>query len=252
MHCKQKRWRVQFLICEHLLQTSAITAFSYALCIVKPTLLLSHILGIWYWIFFGRYADILQPIWLTYSPTSNSRDHFVSFVVELKYSIVMHTHIAFAHQQMHKIQKSKSKNLQNLATNSFFILPPIFWHVKVHQNVPLRKYLLWFFLMIAVCSFKLLQGDISLSFMWVWFLFVLYGEEMANHLSESMPERTFQYQSSLPPLPVPSLEMSLSKYLESGGIVALYCVVLLLCYRYTKYSPWQLFPKTNSESSIWP
>uniref|UniRef100_A0A3Q1H7X1 Peroxisomal carnitine O-octanoyltransferase n=1 Tax=Anabas testudineus TaxID=64144 RepID=A0A3Q1H7X1_ANATE len=38
---------------------------------------------------------------------------------------------------------------------------------------------------------------------------------MANHLSESVPERTFQYQSSLPPLPVPSLESSLSKYLDA-------------------------------------
>ncbi|KAM9310246.1 peroxisomal carnitine O-octanoyltransferase isoform 2-T4 [Pholidichthys leucotaenia] len=38
---------------------------------------------------------------------------------------------------------------------------------------------------------------------------------MANHLSESLPERTFQYQNSLPPLPVPSLESSLSKYLDA-------------------------------------
>ncbi|CAK6960680.1 peroxisomal carnitine O-octanoyltransferase [Scomber scombrus] len=38
---------------------------------------------------------------------------------------------------------------------------------------------------------------------------------MANHLSESLPERTFQYQSSLPPLPVPSLEGSLTKYLDA-------------------------------------
>lgn len=50
-------------------------------------------------------------------------------------------------------------------------------------------------------------------------LFVLQGEEMANHLSESVPERTFQYQSSLPPLPVPSLESSLSKYLDAGRIM---------------------------------
>ncbi|XP_068611832.1 peroxisomal carnitine O-octanoyltransferase [Brachionichthys hirsutus] len=34
---------------------------------------------------------------------------------------------------------------------------------------------------------------------------------MANHLQE----RTFQYQNSLPPLPVPSLENSLSKYLDA-------------------------------------
>ncbi|KAM4579987.1 peroxisomal carnitine O-octanoyltransferase isoform 1-T3 [Odontesthes bonariensis] len=38
---------------------------------------------------------------------------------------------------------------------------------------------------------------------------------MAGRLSEPVPERTFQYQSSLPPLPVPSLESSLSKYLEA-------------------------------------
>lgn len=41
---------------------------------------------------------------------------------------------------------------------------------------------------------------------------------MANNLSESVPEQTFQYQSSLPPLPIPSLETSLSKYLEAGRI----------------------------------
>ncbi|KAM9851801.1 peroxisomal carnitine O-octanoyltransferase [Aulostomus maculatus] len=38
---------------------------------------------------------------------------------------------------------------------------------------------------------------------------------MSNHLAESQLERTFQYQSSLPPLPVPSLEGSLSKYLDA-------------------------------------
>ncbi|XP_054639070.1 peroxisomal carnitine O-octanoyltransferase [Dunckerocampus dactyliophorus] len=38
---------------------------------------------------------------------------------------------------------------------------------------------------------------------------------MTNQLSESHQERTFQYQSSLPPLPVPSLEGSLSKYLDA-------------------------------------
>ncbi|XP_061811439.1 peroxisomal carnitine O-octanoyltransferase-like isoform X1 [Nerophis lumbriciformis] len=40
-------------------------------------------------------------------------------------------------------------------------------------------------------------------------------DKMTNHLSESPQERTFQYQSSLPPLPVPSLEGSLSKYLDA-------------------------------------
>ncbi|XP_049627015.1 peroxisomal carnitine O-octanoyltransferase [Suncus etruscus] len=38
---------------------------------------------------------------------------------------------------------------------------------------------------------------------------------MENHLAKSTEERTFQYQDSLPPLPVPSLEESLKKYLES-------------------------------------
>ncbi|XP_075965015.1 peroxisomal carnitine O-octanoyltransferase isoform X1 [Anarhichas minor] len=38
---------------------------------------------------------------------------------------------------------------------------------------------------------------------------------MDNNLSESLGERTFQYQSSLPSLPVPLLEMSLSKYLNA-------------------------------------
>ncbi|XP_053289021.1 peroxisomal carnitine O-octanoyltransferase isoform X1 [Pleuronectes platessa] len=38
---------------------------------------------------------------------------------------------------------------------------------------------------------------------------------MANLLSESQPERTFQYQSVLPPLPVPTLESSLSMYLDA-------------------------------------
>lgn len=49
---------------------------------------------------------------------------------------------------------------------------------------------------------------------------------MANHLSESVPERTFQYQNSLPPLPVPSLEISLSKYLDAGRTSALFCIVI--------------------------
>nr|XP_057939643.1 peroxisomal carnitine O-octanoyltransferase isoform X2 [Doryrhamphus excisus] len=38
---------------------------------------------------------------------------------------------------------------------------------------------------------------------------------MSSQLSESTQERTFQYQSSLPPLPVPSLEGTLSKYLDA-------------------------------------
>ena len=39
---------------------------------------------------------------------------------------------------------------------------------------------------------------------------------MANELSDPLQERTFQYQDSLPPLPVLSLEGSLSKYLDAG------------------------------------
>ncbi|CAB1334629.1 unnamed protein product [Coregonus sp. 'balchen'] len=38
---------------------------------------------------------------------------------------------------------------------------------------------------------------------------------MANQVSESPAERTFQYQHRLPPLPVPSLEGSLAKYLDA-------------------------------------
>ncbi|XP_058534087.1 peroxisomal carnitine O-octanoyltransferase [Ochotona princeps] len=38
---------------------------------------------------------------------------------------------------------------------------------------------------------------------------------MENQLAKSVEERTFQYQDSLPSLPVPSLEESLKKYLES-------------------------------------
>ncbi|XP_051921785.1 peroxisomal carnitine O-octanoyltransferase-like isoform X2 [Hippocampus zosterae] len=38
---------------------------------------------------------------------------------------------------------------------------------------------------------------------------------MANQLPEPQNERTFQYQNSLPALPVPTLEGSLSKYLDA-------------------------------------
>ncbi|CAN9514223.1 unnamed protein product [Ophioblennius macclurei] len=38
---------------------------------------------------------------------------------------------------------------------------------------------------------------------------------MAKQMSKSLSERTFQYQDSLPPLPVPSLESSLSQYLDA-------------------------------------
>ncbi len=39
---------------------------------------------------------------------------------------------------------------------------------------------------------------------------------MDNQVFESTAERTFQYQSSLPPLPVPDLHDSLNKYLHAG------------------------------------
>lgn len=42
---------------------------------------------------------------------------------------------------------------------------------------------------------------------------------MENQLAKSTEERTFQYQDALPSLPVPSLEESLKKYLESGMFV---------------------------------
>lgn len=51
---------------------------------------------------------------------------------------------------------------------------------------------------------------------------------MAENLSESVPERTFQHQNSLPPLPVPSLESSLSKYLDAGRIFALFCGIIII------------------------
>uniref|UniRef100_A0A8C7AFS9 Carnitine O-octanoyltransferase n=1 Tax=Neovison vison TaxID=452646 RepID=A0A8C7AFS9_NEOVI len=38
---------------------------------------------------------------------------------------------------------------------------------------------------------------------------------MENQLAKSTEEQTFQYQDSLPSLPVPSLEDSLKKYLEA-------------------------------------
>uniref|UniRef100_A0A8C8LSH9 Choline/carnitine acyltransferase domain-containing protein n=1 Tax=Oncorhynchus tshawytscha TaxID=74940 RepID=A0A8C8LSH9_ONCTS len=42
-----------------------------------------------------------------------------------------------------------------------------------------------------------------------------YYGDMTNQVSEFPTERTFQYQHSLPPLPVPSLEGSLTKYLDA-------------------------------------
>ncbi|MEJ1280730.1 hypothetical protein NN561_011675 [Cricetulus griseus] len=45
---------------------------------------------------------------------------------------------------------------------------------------------------------------------------------MENQLAKSIEERTFQYQGSLPSLPVPSLKESLKKYLESDIFKILY------------------------------
>lgn len=39
---------------------------------------------------------------------------------------------------------------------------------------------------------------------------------MENQLTDSSEERTFQYQNSLPSLPVPPLDESLTKYLDAG------------------------------------
>lgn len=44
---------------------------------------------------------------------------------------------------------------------------------------------------------------------------------MASRLAGTLPERTFQYQNSLPPLPVPPLDGSLSKYLDAGRMAVL-------------------------------
>lgn len=56
---------------------------------------------------------------------------------------------------------------------------------------------------------------------------------MDNQAFESMAERTFQYQSTLPPLPVPSLEESLNKYLDAGKMRSekLFCVTKALIFR---------------------
>lgn len=64
---------------------------------------------------------------------------------------------------------------------------------------------------------------------------------MANNLPASVPERTFQHQNSLPPLPVPSLEISLSKYLDAGGVFALFCVIIQLICRGFEEN-WHLYP----------
>lgn len=45
---------------------------------------------------------------------------------------------------------------------------------------------------------------------------MLQACDMEKQVQESAEERTFQYQSSLPSLPLPPLDESLSKYLESG------------------------------------
>lgn len=44
---------------------------------------------------------------------------------------------------------------------------------------------------------------------------------MEKQVLESSEERTFQYQDSLPSLPVPPLDESLSKYLDAGNDLTL-------------------------------
>lgn len=46
---------------------------------------------------------------------------------------------------------------------------------------------------------------------------VLQIRIMEKQVLESSEERTFQYQDSLPSLPVPPLDESLSKYLDAGN-----------------------------------
>lgn len=56
---------------------------------------------------------------------------------------------------------------------------------------------------------------------------VLQVYNMEKQVLESSEERTFQYQDSLPPLPVPPLDESLSKYLDSGNDLTVeWCVYL--------------------------
>jgi len=43
---------------------------------------------------------------------------------------------------------------------------------------------------------------------------------------ESTAERTFQFQSSLPPLPVPSLQDTLNKYLDAGESSFNTCILI--------------------------
>lgn len=52
-----------------------------------------------------------------------------------------------------------------------------------------------------------------------------YRNKMAN---QAQQEKTFQYQGSLPSLPVPSLESSLAKYLDAGATVGFYGAVMSL------------------------
>ncbi|CDQ85984.1 unnamed protein product [Oncorhynchus mykiss] len=57
-------------------------------------------------------------------------------------------------------------------------------------------------------------GFVTLVTTWLTMCFGAVGD-MTNQVSEFPTERTFQYQHSLPPLPVPSLEGSLAKYLDA-------------------------------------
>ncbi|KAM8825976.1 peroxisomal carnitine O-octanoyltransferase isoform 2-T2 [Synchiropus picturatus] len=64
-----------------------------------------------------------------------------------------------------------------------------------------------------VCSYHPVSVHFNLTFASAGVLIVDF--EMASLLSDAKPETTFQYQSILPPLPVPPLESSISKYLDA-------------------------------------
>lgn len=69
-------------------------------------------------------------------------------------------------------------------------------------------------LMKIVCKSAGSRGNVALVTRGSFCLFC--RNEMANQAPQ---ERTFQYQRSLPSLPVPSLETTLAKYLDAGAIV---------------------------------
>lgn len=48
---------------------------------------------------------------------------------------------------------------------------------------------------------------------------------MENQVTDHSEERTFQYQDSLPSLPVPALDESLKKYLDAGMSISKNCLI---------------------------